>query len=291
MIGNSPVLNAYALADTLPPLLVAAKRVAASVMGAHGRRRAGPGETFWQYRAARPGDEARQIDWRQSARSDHLQIRETEWAAAQTVHIWCDHSPGMNWRSASTLETKSDRAMVLALGLSAVLLRAGERVSPIVGAKGVGAKGGAVSGEHNLERVALALGECGEPLSGAMMSAGHCAVLVSDFLHPIDYWAAVLKSLAARGVHGHLLHVMDPAEESFPYQGRVMFLGMGQEPGFQSNRSQDLRAAYRARMQDHCQSLTRLAQSVGWTHLIHRTDHPAQTPLLALYTRLSETVR
>ena len=279
------IRNACALADTLPPLLVAARRVAASIMGVHGRRRAGPGESFWQYRPARPGDEARQIDWRQSARSEHLQIRETEWTAAQTVHVWCDRSPTLNWQSSPKFETKSHRAMLLSLSLSAVLLRAGERVGPVA------PSGALISGEQNLERVALALADCAELAPGAMMSAGHCAVLISDFLQPIEYWAAALKSLAARGVQGHLLQVIDPAEETFPYQGRIMFQGLEPGPGFQSNRAQDLRVSYGARMQEHCRSLTRLAQSLGWTHLIHRTDHPAQTALLALYTRLSETVR
>ncbi len=43
--------RAEALAATLPPLLVAAERVAATVaQGVHGRRRAGMGESFWQFR-------------------------------------------------------------------------------------------------------------------------------------------------------------------------------------------------------------------------------------------------
>ena len=70
-------------AATLPPLLVAAERVATTVaQGVHGRRRVGQGETFWQFRQYEPGDAATRIDWRESAKSQRLYVRETEWEAA-----------------------------------------------------------------------------------------------------------------------------------------------------------------------------------------------------------------
>ena len=59
--------------SALPPLLVAAERVAATVaQGIHGRRRVGQGETFWQFRQYQPGYAATRIDWRESAKSQRL---------------------------------------------------------------------------------------------------------------------------------------------------------------------------------------------------------------------------
>ena len=73
-------LRAEAAAARLPPLVVAAERVAATVMqGVHGRRRSGQGDAFWQFRPYLPGDDAARVDWRQSAKSDRLYLRETEW--------------------------------------------------------------------------------------------------------------------------------------------------------------------------------------------------------------------
>src|SRR5262249_30048253 len=70
-------------AAVLPPLLVAAERVAVTVaQGVHGRRRVGQGETFWQFRHYESGDAAARIDWRESAKSQRLYVRETEWEAA-----------------------------------------------------------------------------------------------------------------------------------------------------------------------------------------------------------------
>ena len=92
------------LGGRLPPLMIEADRVASTVaQGVHGRRRIGVGETFWQFRTYQPGDAAADIDWRQSARSRHLFVREQEWEAAASVWLWCDLSPSMGFRSARTI--------------------------------------------------------------------------------------------------------------------------------------------------------------------------------------------
>ena len=86
--------RAELLSANLPPLLIRAERVAATVsQGVHGRRRVGQGETFWQYRRYEAGDPIQKIDWRRSAKSEPVYIRENEWEAAQSVWLWSDGSP------------------------------------------------------------------------------------------------------------------------------------------------------------------------------------------------------
>src|SRR5471030_139552 len=115
------------LADAMPRLILEARRVAASVIyGLHGRRRAGPGENFWQYRRFVSGEPAARVDWRRSARDDHLYVREQEWEAAHTVWIWPDRSPSMQFASPLAEETKLDRALVMALALAEILVEGGE---------------------------------------------------------------------------------------------------------------------------------------------------------------------
>ena len=122
--------QAEVLADRLPPLLVAAERVAATVaQGVHGRRRVGVGDTFWQFRPYQPGDSTSRIDWRQSARSTQLFLRDQEWEAAETVWLWADASGSMAYSSTSRVPTKQDRALLLLLALASLLTRAGERIA------------------------------------------------------------------------------------------------------------------------------------------------------------------
>src|ERR1700692_2062006 len=115
------------LAASMPRLILEARRVAATVIhGLHGRRRAGPGENFWQYRRFISGEPASRVEWRRSARDDHLYVRELEWEAAHTVWIWPDRSPSMNFASPLVRDSKLFRALVIAMALAAVAVEGGE---------------------------------------------------------------------------------------------------------------------------------------------------------------------
>src|SRR5919205_3100820 len=117
------------LAASMPRLILESRRIAATVIhGLHGRRRAGSGENFWQYRRFVSGEPAARVDWRRSARDDHLYVREQEWEAAHTVWIWPDRSPSMVFTSKLAEVSKLDRTLVVAFALAEVLVHAGERV-------------------------------------------------------------------------------------------------------------------------------------------------------------------
>ncbi|OAN55128.1 DUF58 domain-containing protein [Magnetospirillum moscoviense] len=268
------------LAARLPPLLVAAERVAAAVTGgAHGRRRAGPGESFWQFRHAQTGDPASAIDWRQSARGQDLFVRQTEWAAAQTVWLWCDGTASMEWRSDPNLPTKAERALVLTLALAACLLRGGERVA----AAGWLPTG---HGPQALSRLAAALAATPAP-PAAPPPKGVEMVLVSDFLEPLDMIAARVRAWAGGRAGGHLLQVLDPAEETLPFDGRIRFTDPESGAEFLARRAQDLRDGYQQRMTAHRDGLVAIARAAGWSFSCHHSDQPPQTALLALYRRLA----
>ena len=118
--------TARTIADSLPRLILEARKIAATVIhGAHGRKRAGPGEQFWQYRRFMSGEPARQVDWRRSARDGVLYVREQEWEASHTVWIWPDRSPSMVFTSHLAQESKLDRTLVVAFALAEVLVHGG----------------------------------------------------------------------------------------------------------------------------------------------------------------------
>lgn len=280
------------LASTLPPLLVAAERVASTVaVGLHGRRRVGPGETFWQFRRSQPGDPASAIDWRQSAKSDPLYVREREWQAAQSVWLWCDRSPSMRYRSSPDLPEKGERAALLTLALAALLVRGGERIALIDGG-GDEARGGGGAGHGALLRLALSLSQPDGGLWQGRALPRHAEVaLIGDFLAPLEETGAAVRQLAAAGGRGHLLQVLDPAEETLPFSGRVRFRGLEGEHEVLIARTEDVRGAYLQRMAAQRDGLTALTQAVGWSFAVHRTDAPAEAALLALYAAFSQSAR
>ncbi len=276
-------LRAEALAARLPPLLVEAERVASTVaLGVHGRRRSGPGENFWQFRRYQTGDAATLIDWRQSARNDPLYVRETEWMAAQSVWLWADGSASMRWRSYSDLTEKRDRALLLALAMSALLLRGGERVG-VLGIQRPPAMGRAV-----LPRIAAEMmtQDVGDGLPVATLPRFSHAVLISDFLMDASKVAQAIAGWAGAGVRGHLVHLLDPAEEALPYAGRTHFFGLEGEGDMLAPQAESLRDAYRAKLAAHRATLADAARAWGWGFTTHHTDTPPEPALLALHQAL-----
>lgn len=280
-------LRAASLGARLPPLVVAADRVAATVLqGVHGRRRAGQGDAFWQFRPFSPGDSASRVDWRQSAKSDRLFIRETEWEAAQTVALWRDASASMAWRSSPGLASKRDRAELLLLALASLLLRGGERVRLL------GGSGRSHAGRAGLEAVAQALGRAGPDASGLPAAdpslPRHArAVLFGDFLAPLEEIQAAVAGFAGLPVRGHLMQVLDPAEETLPYLGRIRFEGLEAEAPALVPRVEGVRALYEERLRQHRAGVAAIAAAAGWRFLTHRTDQPPGQALLALWQALA----
>jgi uncharacterized protein (DUF58 family) len=277
--------HAEEAAAALPPLLVAAERVAATVaQGVHGRRRVGQGETFWQFRQYEPGDPTTRIDWRESAKSQRVYVRETEWEAAQSVYLWRDGSASMDYASARGAPTKRARADLLALALAVMLVRGGERVSLI----GTGLPPS--HGRVVLERMALLLTRAGDgpslPEFEPLPRHAHI-VLIGDFLSPLAEIQTRVARFAANGVKGYLMQVLDPAEETLPFAGRVRFEGLEREEPLLVSRVETLREAYLERLARHRDGLAAIARGAQWGFGTHRTDRPLQTALLALYAALA----
>ncbi len=282
--------RAEQLAATLPPLLVAAERVASTVaQGVHGRRRVGQGETFWQFRQYAPGDRPETIDWRQSAKSDRVFVRETEWEAAQSVWIWRDLSPSMDWRSSDQYPTKRERTDLMTLALAALLMRGGEHVAFL----GLGVR--PATGRSVLSRLAVNI-ERGDGPTGDLPPVlplarhGH-VVVIGDLLAPLEDIDAAVRGYAEAGLRGYLLQILDPAEEALPYDGRVRFEGTEGEDPWLLTRVESVRGDYVARLAAQRAGLRAIARATGWTFSSHRTDQPPHAALLALFAALSATLK
>jgi uncharacterized protein (DUF58 family) len=280
--------EAAVLAARLPSLVVAAKQVAQSVMhGVHGRRRAGPGETFWQFRAFQSGEPAAGIDWRRSAREDRAYVREREWEAAHTVWIWFDRSPSMAFASSLAQTSKLERAAVLALALAELLVRGGERVGLLGLTRPLASRG-------IIERFAEAITldeihskASPSPLPAATpLRARSRAVLIGDFLEDEHDIARTIAALSAEGATGQALMIADPIEETFPFVGHTEFITPEGVARLRAPRAQALRDKYLARLAGHREALRAACIAQGWGLALHRTDQPAAQALLALRMRL-----
>jgi uncharacterized protein (DUF58 family) len=279
--------EAHSLADRLPELLLESLKVANTVAhGIHGRRRAGTGETFWQFRQFQGGDPATVIDWRRSASSDTLYVREREWEASHTFWLWPDVSPSMVFRSHLAPIEKRDRAVVLTLALAEMLVRAGERVAllgltpPLASRKATTRIAEALAVNQGAEAVQASLPP------KVRLSRFSSAILVGDFLDPPATVVRRIEEMAEGGVQGHIVQVLDPAEETLAYQGRVEFRAVEGGERWVADRVETLRAAYQQKLAEHRAAIAEAARRLGWSFLVHHTDRPAAEPLLTLVMRL-----
>lgn len=277
--------DAESVSGALPPLLVAAERLVSTLTsGQHGRRRAGIGESFWQYRNAQAGDSLAQIDWRRSARSDRLYVREMEWEAAETVLLWCDRSRAMDFCSESVRCSKAGRAKLLALALAVLLNRGGERFALL----GTEAERPGI-GETQLMRIAALLGtkadeapEFGTPPAGLMPKAGK-AVFLSDFMGPSEAILPALLNAAGQGMGGAMVMILDPVEEEFPFAGRTRFESAGGRIRHETDEAAGLRRRYLTRLAERRDELATIARRANWHLILHRTDESPGAPLLRLH--------
>jgi uncharacterized protein (DUF58 family) len=280
--------HALLMAARLPGLVAAAREVAASVLhGVHGRRRAGEGETFWQFRPFVTGEAAGRIDWRRSAKDERLYVREREWEAAHTVFIWIDRSPSMWFASDLALQPKIDRALVLGLACADLLVRGGERA-------GLLGLTPALASRNIVERLAevllaqeAAAGYAPDELPAAVnLPRGAKAILIGDFLTDPALIAATIESISASGARGHLVMIADPVEESFPFSGNTEFVDVDSEARLRAGQAETFRKEYIRRLGLHREAIGASARTRGWSLMTHRTDRPATEALLGLQVQL-----
>jgi len=275
-------------AELIPDLLVEAQRVSNNVFaGWHGRRKRGIGENFWQFRTYTVGESLSSIDWRKSARDDHIYVKDREWQAAHTVWLWVDESPSMLFKSEQGEVSKQSRALVLAFAMAELLARSGERVGWLGVTKPIVNRNAA---EHLAEALILSPPQVEFPENQALGTHSD-VIILSDFLDPLDDIRRRTSSLSTRGTRGHLVHIIDPAEEVFPYSGRTEFIDPESGSRFTAGNAGNLKTEYGVLFGDRKSNLQDLAKGLGWSYVEHHTDKLASEALFSLHTHLSESTQ
>ncbi len=284
--GRDTIERARARASLIPSLLVEAQRVANTVFsGWHGRRKRGVGENFWQFRPYSPGESMSRIDWRRSARDEtNIFVQDKEWQATHTVWLWVDESPSMLFKSETATVSKQSRALVLAFAMAELLAKSGERVGwlgltkPILSRK---------AAEKLAEALVLGKPQTEFP-ANTELGPHSDLVIVSDFLDPIEEISQKLESLYKRGARGHVVQMVDPVEETFPYSGRIEFSDPETGEKFTAGNAEMLKQQYEAEISARTDAIRQITNRLGWSFTRHHTDRLASEALIHLHTHLGE---
>ncbi|HEX8417515.1 MAG TPA: DUF58 domain-containing protein [Methylobacterium sp.] len=278
--------TALSLAERMPRLILEARRVSTTLAhGLHGRRRAGPGESFWQFRPFVTGEAAARIDWRRSARDDRLYVREREWEAAHNIWFWIDRSASMGFASDLAQAPKVERALVLGLALADALVEGGERAGLLGLTR-------ATASRRIVETMAQALigdraGLEADAPPRATTARFDEAILIGDFLVPLPEVKASVDAIAGHGTRGHMVVIVDPVEETFPFAGQAVLHDLESNLSVNVGDAAAWGDTYRTRIAAHREGLSEIARGQGWTLTLHRTDRPASEAALRLLTLLA----
>lgn len=284
--------QADALAASVPKLMMAAHNAAASVMsGEHTLKKTGQGQNFWQFREYDTQDRPQDIDWRQSAKSDRVFIREKEHQSAQTLLLWVDDNDGMNWHSDKKLLSKRQVGEILALALAILAINNGEMFKFFREKAKLGRTDKALE-DLAIEFIEQNLNSEGEQslndLPAISWTRRSIPILVSDFLNPVEDSRKIFSSLAEHSTGGIIIHVMDPAELELPYQGRVRFTGVGPREEELVENISAIRPEYMSRITQHREMLSEVVKKCGWFYVFVKTDEDLGPVMQKIWAVLSE---
>jgi len=285
--------RAEAEAAGLPALMAAAEKAVSTLsLGDHRQRRAGSGERFWQFREYDPSDRPQDIDWRQSAKGDHIYVRQKEWQTAQSVLFWAQNDRGMNLKTAKAQTTKHEAAVILSLALGILLTRAGERIGPLA------EPGSAGRNDLALQYLGEKLWFKPSPLPPgpelppvAKLPKQSSLILCGDFMQPPIVIEEILHGLATQAPHGLLIQTLDPAEVDLTFNGRVIFRPFDDSIDVPIANVPAIREAYGERLQKHIHAIRSIARHHGFAHVVHVTGDEPRTTLSAAWQFLAPQPR
>ena len=110
-------------------------------------------------------------------------------------------------------------------------------------------------------------------------------VVLSDFWSPMPEIRTMLAGLSASGAHGTLVQVVDPAEETFPYSGRIEFVEPEGGGVITAGRAEKWADDYVARVALHRDEIRAETNKLDWLFSTHTTSRSAAELLLFLHSR------
>ena len=277
-------LQAEKLAIIAPDLKIRANKLANTVWeGIHNRNKAGIGDNFWQFKKYEYGDPVHLIDWKKSAKSSSFFIQEQELSTVQNINIWRDSSNSMNYSSRKSLDKKIYIANLITLVLSMILIKQSEKVK---------INGSNINYSNSEEAINLISDQLSniktnnnnfKPNIEEIDNGSNC-ILIGDFLYSTENIEKIIKNLSSRKINGMLIHIIDPAEQKFPFKGRVNFKGLeGENPHLIGN-AESVQKEYLKKFKKHLDTIKIITESYKWNYFMHITDQELVELVIKIYT-------
>ena len=214
--------------------LIARTVVEGFISGLHRSPHLGFSVNFAEYRAYRPGDDIRKIDWKVYGRTDRFFVKEYEGETNTAIHLILDSSRSMAYASQGITKLEYGQFLAASLGYFAFRQRDAvgfisydEDVLDYIPARG--SLGHLNTVLHTIEKT-----QPGEKtdfvrslvkVSERLRRRG-IVVVISDLFEDPDNVMDGLRHLAFRGNDVIVFQLLDPAELRFDFQDAAQFVDM-----------------------------------------------------------------
>ncbi len=268
--------------------------VEGAMSGQHRSPARGVSVEFAEHRQYAPGDDLRHVDWKVFGRRDRYYVRQYEMESDLVCHLLVDTTESMSYRSEQSIVSKLDYARWLAAATGFVVTQQQDLISLSTLDQSLLMRvppGGRMGHWHNvvqelskLEAIPLTGVPAGTPIETALGQFSELTqrrsvvVVISDCLRPLQEVLAGLRALRSRKHDVLLLHVLDPAELDFPFDGPVLFQGL-EALGEQLVETRSLQSAYQSEAKAFCDALERGCRDLNADYSRVLTNEPVDFAL------------
>ena len=295
-----PPLDPIALARLGSLPIKARVIVEGALTGLHRSRLHGSSVEFAEHKEYSPGDEIRNIDWKAYAKLDRYYVKQFEQESQLTVYLVLDASGSMEFTGGGM--RKLDYAALCLSALAHLVIHQQDKVGlEVFGDRGIEARvppRGRPKHLHDLlgvvdsviagggrgdESPALAL----ERVAELLRHKKALIVLASDLFDADDRTLGVLRRLRAQKHDVTVLHVLDPHERTFPYDGLTLFEALESDERMLANPAA-IRTQYLERMTAFLGKVRAELADAGVDYHLIGTDTPLDTALFDVLAARSQ---
>jgi len=281
MIKISDLLKASdQYASVLPKIIFDSAMLSRNIIeGLHASRFSGKGEDFWQFKEYRQGDGLSSIDWRKSAATNKILVKQKENETAKTIYFYFDKTKSMNFKSEKKIRNKYQIAVLLTLTLSRIFLKNRENVFHFKTYKSIVKCSSNLSSftksflfEENYIRFP----------DKSLIANNSICFIISDFLYDIKKLKNYLINLKQKNISGFLIQILDPLEINFNIKENLILKDLETNAKLKVDESKKYKDFYDKKLNELHNNLKDLCQITNWSYLIHDTSKNIKLTILEI---------
>ena len=249
---------------------------------------------FAEHREYVPGDDLRYVDWKVFGKSDRIYLKQYDEETNFSCHLLVDSSESMTYRSDKAAFSKFEYAQHVAAALGYLIVHQQDAVGLATFDSAVGRVLRPGSTPAQLRQLCQLLDETvphGETSIGPILhdlaeriKRRGLVVILSDFFDDPETLLLGLKHFRHRRHDVVLLHVIDPAEQDFPFIDPTLFKGL-EGLGDQHTEPRSLKAAYQREFESFLRAIRGGARDLHMDYVLLRTDQPLEVALHEFLSR------